>query len=87
MREKKYTVTFIDQFCFNPGEWTLPDYPLRGVYAQNEVDLSVHGWESFQPWLATIEGMTENILWNCAAPWDNRRKKPNKSGFSSDLNQ
>jgi hypothetical protein len=47
-------VTFIDQgYCFNAGEWTFPDYPLRGVYAQNEVYLSVHGWESFPPWLAT----------------------------------
>jgi hypothetical protein len=68
MREKKYTVTFIDQgYCFNAGEWTFPDFPLRGVYAQNEVYLSVRGWDSFQPWLATIEGMNENLIWNCAA--------------------
>ena len=68
MRERKYTVTFIDQgYCFNAGEWTFPDYPLRGVYAQNEVYLSVRGWESFQPWLSTIEGMSENLIWNCAA--------------------
>ena len=68
MREKKYTVTFIDQgYCFNAGEWTFPDYPLRGVYAQNEVYLNVRGWESFQPWLSTIEGMNEDVIWNCAA--------------------
>jgi hypothetical protein len=68
MREKKYTVAFIDQgYCFNAGEWTFPDYPLRGVYAQNEVYLNVRGWDSFQPWLATIEGMNESLIWNCAA--------------------
>ncbi len=32
-RERKYRATFIDQgFCFNAGEWTFPDSPLRGVY-------------------------------------------------------
>ena len=58
MRERKYTVTFIDQgYCFNAGEWTFPDYPLRGVYARNEVYGSVRGWESFEPWLSRIEKM------------------------------
>ena len=38
LRERKYTASFIDQgYCFNAGEWTFPDYPLRGVYARNEV--------------------------------------------------
>ena len=48
------------------AEWTFPDYPLRGVYAQNEVYLSVRGWESFQPWLSTTEGMSDDLIWNCA---------------------
>ena len=31
-RERRYRATFIDQgFCFNAGEWTFPDTPLRGV--------------------------------------------------------
>ena len=56
MRERKYTATFIDQgYCFNAGEWTFPDYPLRGVYARNEVYAGVKGWESFEPWLSRIE--------------------------------
>jgi hypothetical protein len=67
-RERKYTVSFIDQgYCFNAGEWTFPDYPLRGVYAQNEVYSWVRSWDSFQPWLSTIEGMNEDLIWNCAA--------------------
>jgi hypothetical protein len=66
-REKKYTASFIDQgYCFNAGEWTFPDYPLRGVYAQNEVYASVRGWESFEPWLSRVEKMEEDVVWNVA---------------------
>jgi len=51
-RERKYRATFIDQgFCFNAGEWTFPDSPLRGVYARNSVYSAVTGWKSFEPWL------------------------------------
>ena len=64
LREKKYTASFIDQgYCFNAGEWTFPDYPLRGVYARNEVYESVRGWESFEPWLSRVEKMEEDVVW------------------------
>ena len=64
LREKKYTASFIDQgYCFNAGEWTFPDYPLRGVYARNEVYEGVRGWESFEPWLSQIEKMEEDVVW------------------------
>ncbi len=67
LREKKYTATFIDQgYCFNAGEWTFPDYPLRGVYARNEVYAGVRGWESFEPWLTRIEKMEQDVLWDLA---------------------
>ncbi len=37
-RERKYRATFIDQgYCFNAGDWTFPDSPLRGVFARNQV--------------------------------------------------
>lgn len=63
-REKLYTVSFIDQgYCFNAGEWTFPDYPLRGVYARNEVYEGVVGWESFEPWLSCVEKMNEDVVW------------------------
>lgn len=66
-REKKYTASFIDQgYCFNAGEWTFPDYPLRGVYARNEVYAEVRGWESFEPWLSRIENMNEDVVWSVA---------------------
>jgi len=67
LRERKYTATFIDQgYCFNAGEWTFPDYPLRGVYARNEVYDGVRGWESFEPWLSRIEKMEEDVVWSLA---------------------
>jgi hypothetical protein len=62
-RERKYTVSFIDQgYCFNAGEWTFSNWPLRGVYARNEVYAGVQGWQSFEPWLSRIEQMEENVI-------------------------
>ncbi len=66
-RERKYRATFIDQgFCFNAGEWTFPDSPLRGVYQRNRVYASVTGWESFEPWLSKVEAMEADIVWRIA---------------------
>jgi hypothetical protein len=66
-RERKYRATFIDQgFCFNAGEWTFPDSPLRGVYARNRVYARVTGWKSFEPWLDRIEAMPPDALWSIA---------------------
>jgi hypothetical protein len=66
-REKKYRATFIDQgFCFNAGEWTFPDSPLRGVYQRNLVYARVTGWESFEPWLSRIETIDAATLWGIA---------------------
>ena len=65
-RERKYHATFIDQgFCFNAGEWTFPDAPLRGVYLCNHVYRDVHGWESFEPWLSRLEHLDEQQIWHC----------------------
>ncbi len=66
-RERLYRATFIDQgFCFNAGEWTFPDSPLRGVYARNRVYAGVSGWQSFEPWLSRIEAMAAETLWSIA---------------------
>lgn len=66
-RDKKYTATFVDQgYCFNAGEWSYPDSPLRGVYPRNEVYAGVRGWDSFEPWLSRIENIDPNILWEVA---------------------
>jgi hypothetical protein len=66
-RERKYRATFIDQgYCFNAGEWTFPDSPLRGVYGRNQVYAGVTGWKSFEPWLSSIETMGADKLWSIA---------------------
>ncbi len=66
-RERKYRATFIDQgFCFNAGEWTFPDAPLRGVFARNQVYAKVRGWESFEPWLSRVEAFRADALWKIA---------------------
>ncbi|MGA2989307.1 MAG: HipA family kinase [Candidatus Korobacteraceae bacterium] len=67
LRERMFTVAFIDQgYCFNAGEWTFPDSPLRGVYGRNDVYRQVAGWESFEPWLSRILALDATALWNCA---------------------
>jgi hypothetical protein len=66
-RERKYRAVFIDQgFCFNAGEWTFPDAPLRGVFARNQVYTRVTGWRSFEPWLSRIEAFDAAKLWAIA---------------------
>jgi hypothetical protein len=66
-RERRYAATFIDQgFCFNAGEWTFPDSPLRGVYARNSVYAPVTGWKSFEPWLSRVEALDADKLWAIA---------------------
>jgi hypothetical protein len=77
--EKKYTVTFIDHgYCFNAGSWTFPDFPLRGVYPRNEVYETVHGWDSFEPWLSRIEALSPMTIWDLAmgipAEWYDERR-------------
>ncbi|MGZ4815900.1 MAG: HipA family kinase [Terriglobales bacterium] len=67
LREKKYTATFIDQgYCFNAGEWSFPDAPLRGVFLRNDVYIGVTGWESFEPWLTHLEEMPVDEIAACA---------------------
>ncbi len=66
-RERKYRATFIDQgYCFNAGEWTFPDAPLRGVFARNQVYARIRGWESFEPWLSRVEQFSPDQLWKVA---------------------
>lgn len=66
-RERRYGAKFIDQgFCFNAGEWTFTDSPMRGVYPRNLVYRGVVGWESFEPWLSRIESMAAETVWAIA---------------------
>jgi hypothetical protein len=68
LRSQRHHATFIDQgYCFNAGEWTFPDYPLRGVYASNCVYEGVMGWEAFEPTLSRAEEADSHAIWRCAA--------------------
>ena len=67
-RSQRHAATFIDQgYCFNAGEWTFPDSPLRGAYANNYVYERVTGWEAFEPALSRAEEMDAHTIWRCAA--------------------
>ena len=67
-RSQRFVATFIDQgYCFNAGEWTFPDCPLRGVYADNCVYKKVAGWDAFEPTLTRAEQMDANEIWRLAA--------------------
>ena len=67
-RRQRYSATFIDQgYCFNAGEWTFPDSPLRGAYANNCVYERVMGWDAFEPVLSRAEEMDAQAIWRCAA--------------------
>lgn len=60
----RYKTMMIDQgFCFNAGEWTYPDAPLRGLYTRNRVYEGITGMESFGPWLGRIQNnISERVL-------------------------
>ncbi len=65
---QRYTATFIDQgFCFNAGDWSFPDSPLRGVYARQRVYENVIGWESFERALTRAEHIDISDLSRYAA--------------------
>jgi hypothetical protein len=67
-KRQRYSATFIDQgYCFNAGEWTFLDSPLRGAYANNCVYEPVTGWEAFEPALNRAEEMEAHTIWRCAA--------------------
>jgi hypothetical protein len=67
-RQRRYWATFIDQgYCFNAGEWTFPDSPLRGVYAKNCVYKNVTGWHAFEPALTLAEKMDIHEIWRIAS--------------------
>src|SRR6202012_3682972 len=62
-RQRRMTASFIDQgYCFNAGEWSFPDAPLRGVFGRNDVYANVSGWESKTPWISRIENFSESLL-------------------------
>jgi hypothetical protein len=67
-RERKFNVTFIDHgYCFNAGEWSFPDAPLRGVFSLNAAYQHVTGWGSFEPALSRAQTISIDDIRRCAA--------------------
>ena len=63
-----YTALMIDQgFCFNDGEWSFPDSPLRGLYHRRRVYRDVRGWKDFEPYLSRLEALPVSVLDEAAA--------------------
>ncbi len=61
-----YSVAMIDQgFCFNDGDWTFPDSPIRGIYPRRLVYEKVMGLKSFEPYLSRIENLTTGEMQQC----------------------
>lgn len=59
----RYQAMMIDQgFCFNAGEWSFPDAPLRGIYLRHRVYESVRGMASFDPWLERLQRFSPSVL-------------------------
>jgi hypothetical protein len=66
--KRNFSATFIDQgYCFNAGEWSFPDSPLRGVFAKNCVYESVRGWDDFEPALTRAEEINVDEIWGIAS--------------------
>ena len=62
-----YSLALIDQgFCFNDGDWTFPDSPIRALYPRRLVYEEVTGLGSFEPFLSRIENLTTGELDECA---------------------
>lgn len=64
---KHFNATFIDQgYCFNAGDWTFADSPMRGICSRTCVYECVRSWESFEPALSLAEEIEPDDLWECA---------------------
>jgi hypothetical protein len=67
-RRRGYEAVMIDLgFCFNAGDWSFPDSPLRGLYFRQRVYAGVRGWPSFEPWLERLENLPPRALDEAAA--------------------
>jgi len=61
-----YSPWLIDQgFCFNDGEWSFPDSPIRCIYPRRLVYESVRGLRSFEPFLSRIENLEASQIEAC----------------------
>jgi len=65
IRERKYNAKFIDfGYCFNAGEWSFPDAPLRGVYGSYDVYERIESWTTL---IRGCRGSSDSPSVNCTA--------------------
>ena len=63
-----YSALLIDQgFCFNDGDWSFPDSPLRGIYPRRLVYETVEGLSSFEPFLSRVENLDSAQIGECVS--------------------
>jgi hypothetical protein len=63
-----YSALLIDQgFCFNDGEWSFPDSPIRSLYPRRLVYEKVAGLSSFEPYLSRIENLEHSQIEQCVS--------------------
>jgi len=61
-----YSAALIDHgFCFNDGDWSFPDSPIRSLYPRRIVYESIKGLHSFEPFLSRVENLDAAELENC----------------------
>ena len=61
-----YSALLIDQgFCFNDGDWSFPDSPIRGLYPRRLVYEKVEGLNSFEPFLSRVENLDHPQIAAC----------------------
>jgi len=61
-----YSALLIDQgFCFNDGDWSFPDSPIRGLYPRRLVYDEVQGLKSFEPFLSRVENLDSSQIEEC----------------------
>ncbi len=61
-----YSALLIDQgFCFNDGDWSFPDSPIRGLYPRRLVYDEVQGLKSFEPFLSRVENLDSSQIGEC----------------------
>ena len=66
--EPGYSALLIDQgFCFNDGDWTFPDSPIRGLYPRRLVYEKVQGLNSFEPFLSRVENLERSQIQDCVS--------------------
>jgi hypothetical protein len=73
-----YSALLIDQgFCFNDGDWSFPDSPIRGLYPRRLVYEKVEGFQSFEPFLSRIENLERAQIEECVHQMPEEWCEPN----------